>query len=446
MSKNFKVKIGFLALISILLVTQFDGIFAAEGFKWRQFEGKTIRFMANVHPWTKSIEPIIPEFEKKTGIKVVFESFAEAQFRQKLSIELSARKGLVDVYMLQPSQDARRYSLFGWVEPLNKYVTNKKLTNPDFDYNDFTESGIRGETIDGKLIGLPIQQSVHLLTYRKDLFEKYGVKVPTNFEELEAAAAKLTLDTDGDGKIDVYGIVNRGQGSAAVHSVSSFLHSMGGDWLDKKRRPIFDSEAGVKAFKLYGDLIRKYGPPGSINYSWQEEVTVMTQGQAAMCTDSNTFVANYEAPTQSKFAGKFGYAMFPAGPKGSIPSTFLWGLSMASDSKNKQAAWLFMQYVMSKEAMSQSTQSGVPTARKSCWKDQSILNMFGKMPGLLETLDRSLRVATSEPQPLVIAVPEVRDAIGRAVTAAIEGKDVTAALKKAAKDVADIMKTTEVAK
>ncbi len=445
MKRKSAMKLILLSLVIAVLLMPASGILAAKQFNWRQYEGTTIRFMANVHPWTKSIEPLIPEFEKKTGIKVVFESFAEAQFRQKLSIELSSRKGLVDVFMLQPSQDARRYSLFGWVEPLDKYIANRNLTNAAFDYKDFTESGIRGETINGKVIGLPIQQSVHLLTYRKDLFEKYGVKVPTNFDELEKAAAKLTLDTDGDGKIDIYGIVNRGQGSAAVHSVSSFLHSMGGRWLDKNRKPVFDSPAGVKAFKLYGDLIRKYGPPGSINFSWQEEVTIMTQGQAAMCTDSNTFVANYEDAAKSKFAGKFGYAMFPAGPKGSLPTTFLWGLSMASDSKHKPAAWLFMQYVMSKEAMLQSTQSGVPTARKSCWKDQSIVDKFGKLPGLLETLDQSLKVATSEPQPMVIAVPEVRDAIGRAVTAAIEGKDVAAALRVAAKEVASIMQTTEIA-
>jgi multiple sugar transport system substrate-binding protein len=434
------------SLVLVQILTSAAGIMAADKFNWRKYEGTTIRFMANVHPWTKSVTPLIPEFEKKTGIKVVLESFAEEQFRQKLSIELAARKGLVDVFMLQPSQDARQYSMYKWVEPLGKYIANTKSTNSDFDCGDFTESGLRGETIGKNLIGLPIQQSVHLLTYRKDLFDKYNIKVPTTFEELEKAAAKLTMDTDGDGKTDVYGIVNRGRGAAAVHSVSSFLHGMGGNWLDQKRRPVFDSEAGVKAFKLYGDLIRKYGPPGSINYSWQEEVTMMTQGQAAMCTDSNTFVAMYEDAAKCKYAGKFGYAMFPAGPKGSVPTTFLWGLSMASDSKKKPAAWLFMQYILSKEAMLESTRCGVPTARKSCWKDKSITDQFGKMPGLLDTIEKSLKIANSEPQPMVVAVPEVRDALGRAVTAAIEGKDVAAALKTAAKEVANIIKTTEVKK
>jgi len=219
-----KKKIGILMIflfLSLCVVT----VSAADSFDWRQCKGTTIRFVGNVHPWTKSIKPLIPEFEELTGIKVVFEVFAEEQFRQKLSIELSSRKGLVDVFMLQPHQDARRYSKLGWVEPIGEYVQNSKITNPDFNFEDFTESGIKGETINGRLIGLPIQQSVHLLTYWKDLFEEYGVEVPKDFEELEAAAEKLTLDTDGDGKIDIYGIVNRGRGAAAVHSVSSFLQA-----------------------------------------------------------------------------------------------------------------------------------------------------------------------------------------------------------------------------
>jgi hypothetical protein len=65
------------------------------------------------------------------------------------------------------------------------------------------------------------------------------------------------------------------------------------------------------------------------------------------------------------------------------------------------------------------------------------------MYGLLETLEKSLAVATSEPQPLVVAVPEVRDAIGRAITTAIEGGDVAQALNRAAQEVQDIMDRTE---
>lgn len=431
------------SLILVMCLVPLTASAAGEGFNWRKHAGTTIRFMANVHPWTESIKPLIPEFEKLTGIKVILEAFAEEQFRQKLSIELSARKGLVDVFMLQPHQDGRRYSLLGWVEPLEKYVSNPTLTNPEFDFEDFTKSGLQGEIIDGKLIGLPIQQSVHLLTYRRDLFDKYGIEVPKTLEELELAAARLTIDTNGDGKIDTYGIVNRGRGAAAVHSVSSFLHSMGGHWLDKNGRPAFDSPEAVKAFQLYGDLLRKYGPPGVINFSWQEEVAVMAEGKAAMCTDSNTFVSTYENPEKSKVAGKLGYAVFPAGPAGSIPTTFLWGLSMSSDSRNKEAAWLFMQYVLSKDAMIKAAKDGVPVARASAWKDESVLRMYGKMPGLLETLEVSLRIANAEPQPLVVAVPEVRDAIGRAVTAAIEGKDVKAALIQAAKEVEQIIERTE---
>ena len=76
---------------------------------------------------------------------------------------------------------------------------------------------------------------------------------------------------------------------------------------------------------------------------------------------------------------------------------------MASDSKHKEASWLFMQYVMSKEAMIKAAKTVFQQPVKVPGRT-SVLERFGSMYGLLETLEKSLAVATSEPQPLVVAV------------------------------------------
>jgi len=47
---------------------------------------------------------------------------------------------------------------------------------------------------------------IHAFFYRKDLFEEYGIPYPPKtWAEVIEAAKKLTLDTDGDGEIDIYG-------------------------------------------------------------------------------------------------------------------------------------------------------------------------------------------------------------------------------------------------
>ena len=81
-----------------------------------------------------------------------------------------------------------------------------------------------------------------MLYYRKDLFQKAGLKVPTNFAELEAAAKKLNAD-------GVAGIASRGKGAAAVTQLSSYVYNYGGLYLDKGVA-VFDSKPAVDAIRL----------------------------------------------------------------------------------------------------------------------------------------------------------------------------------------------------
>jgi multiple sugar transport system substrate-binding protein len=62
----------------------------AQEFDWRRFEGSEIRFMMNRHPFTNWLEPLVPEFEALTGIKVNLEIFPEDQFRQVRLLEVSS--------------------------------------------------------------------------------------------------------------------------------------------------------------------------------------------------------------------------------------------------------------------------------------------------------------------------------------------------------------------
>ncbi|HSN78994.1 MAG TPA: hypothetical protein VLR44_01290, partial [Rhodoferax sp.] len=64
---------------------------------------------------------------------------------------------------------------------------------------------------------------------RKDLLQQAGLKVPTNFDELEAAAKKLNSES-------VAGIASRGKGAAAVTQVSSYIYNTAASISTKARR------------------------------------------------------------------------------------------------------------------------------------------------------------------------------------------------------------------
>lgn len=410
---------------------------APAAFDWQKYKGTTIRVMLNQHPWTTAIQDSFPQFEQLTGIKLVVETYPEDQFRQKSLVELTTGAGTLDVFMSQPPQEGLKYRQAGWYEDLKPYVNDPSLTSPDYNFADFLPGTITFETIQDALVGIPIQLEVEMLFYRKDLFEAAGLTAPKTLEELEAAAAKLHNPS-----ADLFGIASRGRKAAAVTMFSNYLYNYGGNWLDDSRNPAINTPEAVEAMTYYGNLLKNYGPPGSVGNHWNEVVALFQQGKVAMFTDASVFYANVENPEASTVAGKVGYAAFPAGPKDNTYWLSGWGLSMASSSKNKGAAWYFIQWATSPEMAKKTQIDGkVAGARQSVWNLPESKTTFPA--DWTDAYVLSSSKANRPDRPPVVAVSEIRDAIGNAIVVAIEGGDVKAAADKAAADMKDIMAKTE---
>ncbi len=432
---------------TVFAIVGLVGAMAAVGdaaqFNWQQFKGTQLRVMLNKHPWQIAIEPHLKDFEALTGMKLVVEVYPEDQFRAKTSVELQSGSGSIDVFMTMPSQEGLKYLRAGWYQPVDEYLKDASLTSPDYNWNDFMDVGRSAMTVDGRIIGPPIQLESNQIMYRKDVLQKYNVKVPTTLDELEAAAKALNGKPMTDDNQPGYGFVARGKRAAATSIFSGYLHAEGATWLTPNREPAFNSDEGVKAFDLYGRLLRLYGPPGSENNHWYEASSIMGQGKAAIYTEFESISAFVEDPEKSKVKGKVGFAMFPKGPGGK-PGTMAtcWGLGIPKNSKNPKAAWLFLQWATNKEqVMAITVERAVQGGRTSVWNDPK--SKVKMNPELAEALIQGLKVGNSNWNPAVVAVPEVRDAVGAAIVTSIQGGDVKAAVNKAAADTKRIMAETE---
>lgn len=427
--------------IAVVLALAFPAL--AQQFNWQQAKGTQLRVLLNKHPWQAAIEPHLKDFEVLTGIKLVAEVYPEDQFRAKVLVELTSGASSIDVFMTMPAQEGLKYMRAGWLQPVDEFVKSPALTAPDYNWSDFLEKTRDGMVVEGKLVGPPIQVENTSLMYRKDVFQKYNVKVPTTLDELEAAAKALNGKAMTDDGQPGYGIVARGKRAAATSQFAAYLHSMGSTWLGPNREPVFNNEDGVKALDLYGRLLRSYGPPGSENNHWYEASSIFSQGKAAMYTDANSLFPVIEDAQKSRVVGKVGYALFPRGPKGQYGSTVaVWGLAMPKTSQHQKAAWLFMQWATGKErVLAVQSEKGVLGARESVWKDPKGM---AKVPAdLRESLTVGSKVGTPLWNPPVVAVAETRDAIGAAIVTSIQGGDVRAAANKAAADVKRIVAETE---
>lgn len=117
-------------------------------------------------------------------------------------------------------------------------------------------------------------------------------------------------------------------------------------------------------------------------------------------------------------------------------------MAVSSKSKKKEAAYLFLQWAAGKDVALKLLVKGVPVPRASVWKDFRFL-AEQKHADWVEASLKSLEIASTEWNPPVIAVSEVRDVVGAAIVSSILGENVKAAADKAAVEMAKIMEKTD---
>ena len=61
---------------------------------WQQFKGTTLTIAMNKHPFTESLLPLIPQFEKLTGMKTKYLILPEEEYFNKIEVDLSSKQGV----------------------------------------------------------------------------------------------------------------------------------------------------------------------------------------------------------------------------------------------------------------------------------------------------------------------------------------------------------------
>ncbi|MBN8995097.1 MAG: sugar ABC transporter substrate-binding protein [Rhizobiales bacterium] len=402
---------------------------------WQQAKGTELFLGMNKHAYTDAITPLIPEFEKLTGIKVTMESYAQDEFMNKRLVDLSSGAGTFDIVMMD--QAIVQYAGANWIEPLDSYFSDPKVVDAAaYDMADFLPSMIKDGKVDGKLFGIPISGEAQILYYRKDLLDAAGVTVPTNMDELLAAAVKLNKPGE------TAGILLRGQKIHTAWNSSGFVWSYGGRIFDDPMKPTkatFDSPEAAAAITMYAKLLQEAGPPGVGNYTWYECVSDFQQGKAAMYIDASVFMSQIEDPSKSTVAGKIGYAAMPAGPKGAFANTGSWMLSMSSSSKNKVGAALFLAWATGKETALKVGESAGLGVRASVFESPAVQ---AKYPAeWAKATAKSMQSVNPEPGfPLITQIDEWLDIYGGAVNATIlKQADAQTNLSAAAKKMDDVL-------
>lgn len=391
----------------------------AQEFNWRKHQGKTVTFLVNANPIGNALVKFKPEFEKLTGMTVKVDVYQEQQMRQRLVTVMNARSDEVDLFMSLPSREGQQFAKAGWYAELNDFV--KGAVAKDYDFKDLSAGMVADATYDGKIMGLPLNVEGPVVYYRKDLLQKCGVPVPRTLAELEAGAARLKAC---DANITPF--VSRGLKPAAPFTFSVFLNNHGGTYM-KDRKSQLCSPAGQAALGQYSRLLKDFGPPGVVNYSFPQISSLYREGRAVIAFESTNELRN--VMDGGARLNDTGIMPLPAGPGGSKPTVIGWTLSVSAHSKNKEAAWYFLQWATSRAVQEKMALEGIAPPRASVAGDPDFRKWVEEVPVRKEwiaALNVLSQTGISQVGYPIVANPASREPIGQAINELILGQKTVA--------------------
>ncbi|HKU07162.1 MAG TPA: sugar ABC transporter substrate-binding protein [Bradyrhizobium sp.] len=380
----------------------------AADFDWKKFQGKTVTFLANNNPVAQALLTYKDDFEKLTGMTLKVDGYQEQQMRQRLVTVMNAKSDEVDVFMTLPSREGAQFAAAGWYADLAAMA--KSQVAKDYDAAGLSQALLKAGTYNSKLTSMPMNIEGPIFYYRTDIFKKCGIEKPTTIKAVEAAAVKIKACDSS-----VTPFVSRGLKPAVAYTFSNMLHNIGGTYMANGKSNLC-SPKGKETLDTYSRLLRDYGPPGVVNYSFQQISALYRSGRAAMSFESsNELRTVMEGGARLKDTGLM---PFPAGEGGQVPTVIGWGMAVSAHSKQPEPAWYFVQWATSPTIQKKMALQGIAPPRPSVANDPEYRKWLDEEPVRKQwqaALDVLATKGSSEVGYPIVANPESREFIGQAV-------------------------------
>ena len=392
----------------------------------------------------QSLDPLNfsgPKWEELTGIKVKVIEVPTAEMFTKILQEHRAGTGAYDALNVIPSwmPDLVKAGALEELDPyVDKYGYRDELENIAPTYRD------NQMKVDGKIYGFPDDGDLFVLYYRKDLFED-----PENQAEFKAMHGH---DLGPPQTWEQYAQIGRfitDKYAPEIYGAGQFRGPAYGIWLFEERYRVeggrfFDPETmraqingdiGVKAYEgMRSD--NAFMPPGVETWGFVEALSSFLAGDIAMTISWPPFgrwAAGYGTDEEalswvpkSTIADKVGYALPPGGTP-QLAAGF--SLSVASGSKNKEAAYLFIQWLNSEEVSLQRVQ--LPYAlrdpfRESHFTNEEYLSRWADADEYLATLRAGADTGLLDLS--ILQIDKYEEALRQSITRLWAGEDARAIL------------------
>jgi len=317
------------------------------------------------------------------------------------------------------------YAWAGYLAPMDGYVSDELKA-------DFLPSIIGQGTYGGNLYSLGTFDSGLAIWGNKAYLDEAGVRIPTSIDdawdkdEFIDALEKLQALEQVDYAIDFK--MNYGQGEWYTYGFSPIMQSFGGDLIDRADYQSADgvlngpeSVAAMELFQsLFADGYANASPVGDEDFYINKNTALAWVGHWMWGPHSENLGDDLVLIPMPKLGDK------------AVTGMGSWNWGLTSTCENPDAAWSFLEYLISPEEILHMTDAnGAVPARKSAI---AMSDLFGE-GGPLNIFVQQLEGGVAVPRPVTPAYPVITSTYAAAVQNIVTGADVQAELDKAVAEI-----------
>ena len=292
----------------------------------------------------EDFKKIVAPWEAKTGHTVTLVPMPASttdQFGQ-YRLWLAAGNGDIDLYQTDVI----------WAPQLADHFVDLSDKAGELMKSHFP-SIVESQTVDGKLVALPLFTDAPALYYRKDLLEKHGASVPKTWEELTATAKAVQDAERAAGNNDIWGFVWQGNAYEGLtcDALEWVKSSGGGQIVEPDGTISINNEKAAAALELAATWPGSISPEGVLAYQEEEARGVWQTGNAVFMRNW-PYAYGLGNSDDSAVKGLFGVTTLPTGQGHDTSAATLggWNVAVSKYSDNQEAAIDLAMYLAGHEA------------------------------------------------------------------------------------------------
>jgi glycerol transport system substrate-binding protein len=403
----------------------------------KPFKGMSIKVLSETIPTHEYESKVLTKaFEEITGIKVNHQLLGEGDVVMAVQTQMQTNVSIYDAY-INDSDLIGTHARMQQAVNLTKWMAGegKDVTLPTLDINDFIGKQFTTGP-DGDLYQLPDQQFANLYWFRKDWFDRpeikkgfkakygYDLGVPLNWSAYEDIAKYFTNDVKNIDGVRIYGHMDYGKRAPDLgwRMTDAWLSMAGAGDVGKPngipvdewgirmekgscnpvgasvtRGGAANGPAAVYAIRKWDEWLRNYAPPGAAAMDFYQSLPSLSSGNVAQQIFWYTaFTASLVGKNpNNKVVDSNGKPLWRMGPSPKGPyweegmklgyqDAGSWTLFKSTPVKNRKAAWLYAQFVVSKTVDLKKSHVGLTIIRDSSIDHKSFSDRAGDLGGLVE--------------------------------------------------------------